>query len=124
MDNQNNGIVVFNKSCRQIRLGGLGMTNIAFENYISTMSNDIKQKANELYIANNQLDGKFSLKEFPNLESVSFENNKIEELDGPLPVNLKRLCIYNNKLRKVPKLPEKLEIFSLMNNEFEFNYRR
>ena len=116
MNNEDNGI---NESSRQIRLGGLGMTNIDFENYISTTSNSIKQKATELYIGNNQLDGKISLKEFPNLESISCQNNKIEEFDGPLPVNLTRLCIYNNKLRKLPKLPENLQLLTMMNNEIE-----
>jgi Leucine-rich repeat (LRR) protein len=72
-----------------------------------------------LYIGNNLLKDKISLKEFPNLESISCQNNKIEEFEGQLPVNLKRLCMYNNKLNKLPKLPEKLEVFTLMNNELE-----
>jgi Leucine-rich repeat (LRR) protein len=116
---ENNEIVVFKSGLRQICLGGRSMTNIGFENYILNMSDDIKQKANELYIGNNNLDVKFSLKEFPNLVSVSCQNNEIEEIVEPLPINLRRLCIYNNKLRKLPKLPEKLKLISLMNNEFE-----
>ena len=102
-----------------IRLGGMGMTNADFENQVSNMRKDIKNDTTELYIGNNKLTGKISLKEFPNLESISCQNNKIEEFEGQLPVNLKRLCMYNNKLNKLPKLPEKLEVFTLMNNELE-----
>lgn len=100
-----------------IRLGGLGMTNADFENQVSAMSKDIKNDTIELYIGNNRLKGKLSLKDFPNLKSISCQNNKIEEFEEPLPHNLQRLCIYNNKLRKIPKLPEKLQLLTMMNNE-------
>jgi len=102
-----------------VRLGGLGMTNADFENQVSNMRKDIKDDTIELYIGNNLLTGKFSLKEFPNLKSVSCQNNEIEEFEGDLPVNLTRLCIYNNRLKKLPKLPDNLELLTMMNNEME-----
>jgi hypothetical protein len=103
----------------KVILEGTGMKNKDFENHISNMSNDVKRDTLELYIGNNKLTGKFSLKEFPNLQSISCQNNIIDELEEPLPVNLTRLCIYNNKLKKLPKLPEKLELLTMMNNEME-----
>ena len=103
----------------KVILEGKGITNKDFENHISKMTNDEKRDTLELYIGNNKLTGKFSLKEFPNLQSISCQNNIIDELEEPLPVNLTRLCIYNNKLKKLPKLPEKLELLTMMNNEME-----
>jgi hypothetical protein len=103
----------------KVILEGKGITNKDFENHISNMSNDSKRDTLELYIGNNKLTGTFSLKEFPNLKSINCQNNIIEELEEPLPVNLTRLCIYNNKLKKLPKLPEKLELLTMMNNEME-----
>jgi hypothetical protein len=103
----------------KVILEGKGIKNKDFENHISKMTNDEKRDTLELYIGNNRLTGKFSLKEFPNLQSISCQNNIIDELEEPLPVNLTRLCIYNNKLKKLPKLPEKLELLTMMNNEME-----
>lgn len=103
----------------KVILEGKGIKNKDFENHISKMTNDEKRDTLELYIGNNKLTGKFSLKEFPNLQSISCQNNIIDELEEPLPVNLTRLCIYNNKLKKLPKLPEKLELLTMMNNEME-----
>ena len=54
-----------------IRLGGMDMTNADFENQVSNMRKDIKDDTLELYIGNNKLTGKISLKEFPNLKSIS-----------------------------------------------------
>jgi Leucine-rich repeat (LRR) protein len=102
-----------------IRLGGLDITNADFENQVSNMRKDIKDDTLELYIGNNKLTGKISLKEFPNLQSISCQNNKIEEFEEPFPYHLKRLCIYNNKLKKLPKLPANLELLTMMNNEME-----
>lgn len=104
---------------QKVRLEGKRMKNKDFENYVSNMSNDAKRDTLELYIGNNLLKDKISLKEFPNLESISCQNNEIEEFEGHLPVNLIRLCIYNNKLKKLPKLPENLELLTMMNNELE-----
>lgn len=104
---------------QKFHLEGENMKNTDFENYVSTLSNDVKHDILQLYIGNNLLKGKISLKEFPNLESISCQNNEIEEFEGPLPVNLRRLCIYNNKLKKLPKLPENLELLTMMNNELE-----
>lgn len=103
----------------KVILEGKGIKNKDFENHISKMTNDEKRDTLELYIGNNKLTGKFYLKEFPNLKSISCQNNIIDELEEPLPVNLTRLCIYNNKLKKLPKLPEKLELLTMMNNEME-----
>jgi Leucine-rich repeat (LRR) protein len=103
----------------KVILEGKGIKNKDFENHISKMTNDEKRDTLELYIGNNKLTGKFSLREFPNLNSVSCQNNEIEEFDGHLPVNLTRLCIYNNKLKKLPKLPENLELLTMMNNEMK-----
>lgn len=103
----------------KVILEGKGIKNKDFENHISKMTNDEKRDTLELYIGNNKLTGKFSLKEFPNLQSISCQNNIIDELEEPLPVNLTRLCIYNNKLKKLPKLPENLELLTMMNNEME-----
>jgi len=103
----------------KIILEGKGITNKDFENHISKMTNDEKRDTLELYIGNNKLTGTFYLKEFPNLKSINCQNNIIDELEEPLPVNLTRLCIYNNKLKKLPKLPEKLELLTMMNNEME-----
>lgn len=102
-----------------IMLNHQRMTNKYFENHISNMSNDRKNDTHELYIANNLLKGKISLKEFPNLESINCQNNEIEEFEGHFPVNLIGLCIYNNKIRKLQKLPEKLELLTTFNNEIE-----
>ena len=104
---------------QKFHLEGENMKNTDFENYVSTLSNDAKHDTLELYIGNNRLTGKISLKEFPNLKSVSCQNNELEEFEGQLPVNLTRLCIYNNKLKKLPKLPENLELLTMMNNEME-----
>jgi hypothetical protein len=103
----------------KVILDGKGIKNKDFENHISNMSNDAKRDTLELYIGNNRLTGKFSLKEFPNLKSISCQNNIIDEFEEPLPVNLTRLCIYNNKLKKLPKLPENLELLTMMNNEMQ-----
>lgn len=103
----------------KVILEGKGIKNKDFENHISKMTNDEKRDTLELYIGNNRLTGKFYLKEFPNLKSINCQNNIIEELEEPLPVNLTRLCIYNNKLKKLPKLPENLELLTMMNNEME-----
>jgi Leucine-rich repeat (LRR) protein len=103
----------------KVILEGKGMKNKDFENHISNMSNDAKRDTLELYIGNNRLTGKFSLKEFPNLKSISCQNNIIDEFEEPLPVNLTRLCIYNNKLKKLPKLPANLELLTMMNNEMQ-----
>jgi hypothetical protein len=103
----------------KVILEGKGIKNKDFENHISKMTNDEKRDTLELYIGNNRLTGTFSLKEFPNLKSISCQNNEIEEFDGDLPVNLTRLCIYNNKLKKLPKLPANLELLTMMNNEME-----
>lgn len=102
-----------------IRLGGLDITNTDFESQVSNMRKDIKDDTLELYIGNNKLTGKISLKEFPNLQSISCQNNEIEEFEEPFPYHLKRLCIYNNKLKKLPKLPANLELLTMMNNEME-----
>ena len=104
---------------QKFHLEGEYMKNTDFENYVSTLSNDAKDDILELYIGNNLLKGKISLKEFPNLKSVSCQNNEIEEFEEPFPYQLKRLCIYNNKLKKLPKLPENLELLTMMNNEME-----
>jgi len=104
---------------QKIHLEGEDMKNTDFENYVSNMSNNIKSDIIELYIGNNRLTGKISLKEFPNLNSVSCQNNEIEEFEEPFPYHLKRLCIYNNKLKKLPKLPANLELLTMMNNEME-----
>uniref|UniRef100_A0A6C0DF99 Uncharacterized protein n=1 Tax=viral metagenome TaxID=1070528 RepID=A0A6C0DF99_9ZZZZ len=103
----------------KVILEGKGIKNKDFENHISKMTNDEKRDTLELYIGNNKLTGTFYLKEFPNLKSINCQNNIIDELEEPLPVNLTRLCIYNNKLKKLPKLPEKLELLTMMNNEME-----
>ncbi len=103
----------------KVILEGKGIKNKDFENHLSKMTNDEKRDTLELYIGNNKLTGTFYLKEFPNLKSISCQNNIIDELEEPLPVNLTRLCIYNNKLKKLPKLPEKLELLTMMNNEME-----
>jgi len=103
----------------KICLGSSGITNISFENYISNLSDDVKHDTLELYIGNNRLTGNISLKELPNLTSISCQNNEIEEFEEPIPNNLIRICVYNNKLRKLPKLSENLELLSIMNNELE-----
>jgi len=103
----------------KIILDGKGITNKDFENQVSNMRKDIIDDTIELYIGNNRLTGKISLKEFPNLQSISCQNNEIEEFEEPFPYHLKRLCVYNNKLKKLPKLPENLELLTMMNNEME-----
>jgi len=110
---------MMNYDPQKIHLEGENMKNTDFENYVSNMSNDVKHDIIELYIGNNRLTGKISLKEFPNLNSVSCQNNEIEEFEEPFPYHLKRLCIYNNKLKKLPKLPANLELLTMMNNEME-----
>jgi hypothetical protein len=100
-----------------IRLSGLGMNNEDYQKYVSNMSDDIKWDVRELFINNNNLNGKISFKQFPNLNLLNCVNNDIEEIEEPLPQDIKYLHMYNNKLTKLPKLPEKLMVLSVMNNK-------
>lgn len=96
-----------------IRLGGLDLTNSGFLEIVNNMQHDIKKDAVEIYLGNNLLKGKLSLTSFPNLKSLSCANNDINKLEEPLPVNLTRICIYNNSFTELPNLPNKLKFLNI-----------
>jgi Leucine-rich repeat (LRR) protein len=91
-----------------IRLAGLDLTNSMFEEIVNNMSYNTKIDTRELYLNNNLLNGKISFSEFPNLTLLHCANNQIEELEEPLPKNLKNLFLYNNNFVKIPDLPQGL----------------
>ena len=96
-----------------IRLAGLDLTNNMFEEIVNNMSYDIKIDTHELYLNNNLLSGKISFSEFPNLTILHCANNQIEELEEPLPKNLKNLFLYNNNFVKIPDLPQGLRYLNV-----------
>ena len=70
---------------QKFHLEGEYMKNTDFENYVSTLSNDAKDDILELYIGNNRLTGKISLKEFPNLKVIAVEPELSPVLSGGAP---------------------------------------
>ena len=96
-----------------IRLAGLDLTNSLFEDIVNNMRDDIKKDVVELYLNNNLLKGKIDLSKFPNLVSLNCANNELEELEEPLPNNLKYLFVYNNNFSKIPILPYGLKYLNI-----------
>lgn len=83
------------------------LKNITFE---------FPKKMRSIYLTNNDINNLKDVKFPESLEILILGNNKLKSIDTEIPDNVYNLSFNNNKIYRIKKIPEGLNLFTITNN--------